>query len=518
LLGSAMIYRYWREPNNPAILGVAWTIELVLVEILAFFTDSLLLLSAANVLLALGSLSLGNQAAIAPPPLARLSSFKLLPLVYGGIALSLRLNAFNAYTGLITLGVAIAGLGTGAKLRGGKPISYLSILGITCGFYELVAYQLLQGRGGSPADALTIFALVTAAIALIYRLGATLWHAQDRDRWLNFRLAELKIIAHSHWALACLLKLVAASYAITGNPRLSWLSLSLSVALAAYALIQARDTSDGDRGTARDWWVYVGLVEITATTVYARRLLADLLVLDPWRVLLVSLVSLVIYQLPWRSLGWEATPWRRFSLAIPALTLLATTDHLSYLNILAVAAFYARIAFSQRNWRWSYLSLAFIDWAIFRWLLAVGLTDFLYFASAIGASLLFIAQFDPDLQESSQKQIRHWLRLLGSGIIGLTAVLFHQQTGLLPAALGLGFTFGGLGLQIRAFLWVGTVTFLGTTCYQLVILSVNYPFLKWVLGLAAGVILLSIGARFERHRGQIIVMLHHWLSRLETWE
>ncbi|MEM9274583.1 MAG: hypothetical protein AAGA80_16715 [Cyanobacteria bacterium P01_F01_bin.143] len=43
--------------------------------------------------------------------------------------------------------------------------------------------------------------------------------------------------------------------------------------------------------------------------------------------------------------------------------------------------------------------------------------------------------------------------------------------------------FAGLGLRVRAFLFVGTITFILTIVYQLVILVFTYSFLKmdyWV--------------------------------------
>ncbi len=53
--------------------------------------------------------------------------------------------------------------------------------------------------------------------------------------------------------------------------------------------------------------------------------------------------------------------------------------------------------------------------------------------------------------------------------------------------------------------------------YQLVIFSLRYPFLKWIVGLLVGIVLISIAANFETRRAQISSLLrntndefHHW--------
>ncbi|NJM88682.1 MAG: hypothetical protein HC847_17440 [Hydrococcus sp. RU_2_2] len=194
---------------------------------------------------------------------------------------------------------------------------------------------------------------------------STLLQSRDRNNFLNLSLTEIKITAHSHWALGSILKILAAGLATENPPQLRSLGIAISLLLAIYALIQGRDPQTRNR-TASDWWVYVGLVEIVATTVYARLIWQQLSILDPFRVIIVCIVALFIYQIPWRSLGWELTPWHRFAASIPALTTLVTIEDISYLSLLVVAAFYGRIALRQKEIRWTYISLVFIDLAIAR--------------------------------------------------------------------------------------------------------------------------------------------------------
>jgi hypothetical protein len=59
---------------------------------------------------------------------------------------------------------------------------------------------------------------------------------------------------------------------------------------------------------------------------------------------------------------------------------------------------------------------------------------------------------------------------LGTGIIASAALWFHHQTGILPGILSLVAIFAGLALRIRAFLYLGTFTFVANAFYQLVIL------------------------------------------------
>ncbi|MGK7877685.1 MAG: hypothetical protein AB4426_31600 [Xenococcaceae cyanobacterium] len=518
LIGGSIIYRFWQQPNNPAVYGVSWAVEICIAEGIMLVGGSTLALATANIILALFTLLLANWLLSGESRLSRLTSLETLPLLYALIGIGWRLEYFNTYTGLLTLGAALTGIWVGCRRREWKIITYFSLAGISLAWYELVIYQMLQAPGGSPADGLTILAVVAAAIALIYRVFAWFWQSQGNDTFLNLSVTEIKITAHIHWAIGSILKLLTAGFAVESTPRLTPISIAVSLILGAYALVQGRDAETRGEGAASDWWVYVGLVEIAGTAVYARLIWTQLSVLDPWRAILACVVAFAIYQMPWRSWGWQVTPWHRAALVIPALTALVTMEDLDYLSLLVVAAFYARIAIRQRNIRWSYVSLGFIDWAIARWLSEQQLTDILWYASILGLSLLYIAQFDPELKTPQQRRNRHHLRIFGSGIICLVALLFHQDTALIPSLISLVVIFAGLGLRIRAFLFVGTATFVLTVFYQLIVLILEYPFSKWVIGLIAGIIFISIAANFERRREQIIMVLQNWIAQLNQWE
>jgi len=65
---------------------------------------------------------------------------------------------------------------------------------------------------------------------------------------------------------------------------------------------------------------------------------------------------------------------------------------------------------------------------------------------------------------------------------------------------------------------MGTATFLVTGFYQLVVLILHYPFLKWVFGLLVGIILISIAANFEKNRDQIGSVLRQTSDQFQEWE
>jgi hypothetical protein len=103
-------------------------------------------------------------------------------------------------------------------------------------------------------------------------------------------------------------------------------------------------------------------------------------------------------------------------------------------------------------------------------------------------------------------------------MICVAALLTNQWTGILPGFISLIAIFIGLGLRIRAFLYVGTVTFLINAVNQLLILNSIYSFFKWIIGFIVGLVLIWIAANFETRREQMIATLQNWVSELEEWE
>ncbi len=523
LIASAIAYRYWQQPDNKSIYAFAWAIESSVTGSILIAGGSNLELATANIFLAILSLLVSRKKYL----LLDLFSVRSLPIIYLLISIAWRWNYFTANTGWLTLAAGITGIFAASRYMEiektknsdtyafGKSISYFSIVGITCGCYELVIYRMIQSSGGSIADGITILAMVAAAIALFYRLFVWFWRSRQQNSIFELSLQEITIVAHIHWVLGSILKIIAGGIAVESDSRLFPLSIAVSFVLAAYALIQGRNTTN----KASSWWVYVGIVEIIATTVYARLVLEQMSVIDPWRVIIVCLVALFIYQMPWQTWGWQPTPWHRTSLVLPAATVIVTADNISYLSLVAVAVFYGRIAIAQQNIRWSYLTVGFLSGAIARFGLENNLTDILFYGFIFSFALLYIAQFDPILIKPKNKKSRHYLRILGIGIVCSIALLFHQDRGgIVPSIISLTAIFAGLGLRIRAFLFVGTITFILTVFYHLIVLSFTYSFLKWIIGLIAGIVLIVIAANFEKRSEQMIYLMRNWFKNLQEWE
>jgi hypothetical protein len=330
-------------------------------------------------------------------------------------------------------------------------------------------------------------------------------------------VAEIKITAHIHWAIASLLLVFAVIIAasVTTVPRLAGTAVVLSLVLAAYALLQGRRNPDVK---AAQEWVYVGVIEVVATGVSVRLVWTELSVLDAWFALIACGLAYAMYELPWQKWGWHPIPWKHSAILLPLLTACLTTEAISDASLLLVAGFYAWIAKRSSNIRLTYISVLLIDWAIARWFERLQLTDPLWYATLLGLSLLYVAQFDPDLKRKEQRQLRHYLRILGSGAICLVALLFHQETGIIPGIISIITIFAGLTLRVRAFLFVGTATFLLTAFYQLIVLISRYPFIKWVVGLIVGIIFIGMAANFETRRNQIASVLRTSRSELGAWE
>ncbi|MEM7757313.1 MAG: hypothetical protein AAF298_04170 [Cyanobacteria bacterium P01_A01_bin.40] len=527
LVTGAIFWRYHQQPNNYVLHTLVWLGELLIVGLMMLFGANGSLFAIVNIILGLIMVGIVNWIHQTDSPWASLN-LAYVPLIYACCGITWRLSYFSTYTGLLILGTAFILLNTQQQnYRLQTVINYAGVVSISLGIYELVGYQIFSATAINATDRLTIFAFVTAAIALSYRLGAYLiastkdlpLKAGDIARGVRNEpqptLFKLKIptvifIAHLHWALSCILKIIAAAIALENiAPRLTLLSIGTSFCLAAYAVIQGRENKTREH---QDWWVYVGIVEMAATLVYSRLIISKLSLFDPWRVILTCAVALLIYQIPWQNLGWRATPWQRTALIIPTLMALVTAEDISSLSLVVTALFYLRLAYGQNQIRWSYISLGFINWLIVKLAWQYQL-NFIWIAAAISCSILYVAQIDSYYQ--LRRQPRHYLRLVGSSILCIAALLYQPL--ILPGVISFSFIFIGLGLKIRAFLFAGTITLVLTTIHQLIILVLTYSFLKWVIGLLAGICSIAIAARFERQRDRALDQLHNYRSQLQNW-
>lgn len=447
-----------------------------------------------------------------------MSLWRAYPIIFTVLGFSWRFGSFNAFTGLwmFSAGCLIFAI---ARDYNNRFLRFLGFASITWGLYETVIYQMLQSTGDNLGNALTVLAFVGIVLALIYRSLYWLQASRGQEKFISIPLKEILIAGHLHWAIAAGFKLLTLPYLLPEPPSFRIMAIAVNICLAFYAFIQANHQTQDETSKWSDWWIYVGALELVTSGIQARWMWTQLETIDPFRVLLVSLLALMIFQLPWRNMGWQQAPWHRVGVAMPALCIAMTaSSEVSYLSLFSITCVYLRIAQIQKNVRWGYLSLIFGNWLIGKVLFAFDLIQPLSYALQIGLSILLIAQIDPDFSDRKKRKLRHYLRLLGSSIICVIALINYQQFGITPAIISFAFIFLGLGLQIRAFLYNGTVTLILTGIYQLIILIDTYSFSKWVVGLVAGIILISVAANFEKRRLQIMTVLKHWIKELEQWQ
>jgi hypothetical protein len=501
---GALVYRFWQKPNQGWLIGIAWAAEISLICVLAFWQQPLHSIGVATLALGLFSILLAEVWVRRTGQPYRWS-WQLIPLGYGGLGWCLTHTDWTASTGVYTLALAAIGLGVGRRQLQWMPITILGLVGISIGAFELLVYQLLQAQGGEPADGVVALAALAIALAIV---GVVI------DRWgsklLNLPAKGLHIYGHCHWALATFLIVMALILPFSPTGERLWAAEAL--VLGGYALVQGRQ---------QPVWVYPGLMQLSAAmgqSLYTNLPAAQLL---PWASAITSGIGLAIYSLPWQRWGWVQTPFKRFALLAPALMTMMTAFVVNISSLLVTGGFYGWVALASQTTRLSYVGLVAANWAGFRLLEQLNLSSRIWSVSLVGLSLLFIAQVDPSLRTTSQKGLRHWLRCFAVGLI-CTVVLYesdpHFLAGLLAIGLSLALGVIGILLRIRAFLYVGTVTFIAKILRLVWVYIADQSLVLWALGIALGLLLIWIAATFEARRAQVTALLQYWVGELEQWQ
>lgn len=506
----AIVYRSYRQFSPPEIYALAWCVELLLVVGLSFFPRTSINLVVANIALGLFAQLLGDFWRMRQPDRALLPSFHIIPLVYGFLGLMWRSQTFASWTGLTSLCAALIAIGIGRRQPEFKPLVYLGLTGVSVAAFESLLYQMLQTSGGAFGDGLILLATLFTILTYIYRILSP-W----LSNYLGLTNAELKIFAHLHWALSSWLLVSASVNVIQSGLNLGLVAGGL---LVQYALLQGRNNPD------RLWanlWIYLGFMEAFAIRLYwINTPLVKFISgpLGPWKVAIGTLFAYFIYVLPWQNLGWSKKPWQVVASLIPIVLILESPAKFYPVSWLVAAAFYIFLAWEQRQVRFTYISLAIVDWILLRWFSDMRLSQPEWYFTTLGMSLLYIMQFDPLLKLPEQKPLRHTLRMLATALICGIPLLTQEYNGLVAGAFSLAAIAAGLALQVRAFLFVGTGIFVINVFYQLVVLIFDYPLIKWAIGLAFGVVFIWIAATFETRRDRIAAFVQHWVVQLQSWE
>jgi hypothetical protein len=507
---GAILYRSWGQSKEAAFYGIGWCLELLTAEILGFGEHSVMRIAIGNIILGLTTQLFGewwrrkHQLQTLP------NSFNILPLIYGAFSVIFRLNTFADFTGFCSLGIALILIGVGRRREAFKLLLYFGIIGLSISAYELLFYQMSLSRGGVLGDGLIAMSALGTSIMYAYRI-LTPWLIS----YLCLTPRELKNIAHIHWAWSSILFLSAITLSIQINFSIV---LGTGLFLVRYAIWQGRENS---QETNQEVWVYLGLIEAGIIGIYLQSLPIGRTISEqllPWNGAISCLFAYFLYILPWGRLGWSKIPWQRTAYVLP-LIILGTTGLKTYpITLIIVAAYYIFLAKAATQIRFTYISLILIDWALFTWFNDLNLRDSLSYVIPIGLSLLYIAEVDEQLKLSTIKPLRQSLRMLGSGLICGWTILFYQNLPFIPGVFSMITIFAGLGLKVRAFLYVGTGTFLITSIYQLVIFSLSYSFLKWIVGLLVGILLIYIAANFETRRTQITAILRNISDEFANWD
>jgi hypothetical protein len=529
----ASIYRTWQQPSNAGFYAIAWSLELFVTGSVSLNGRSLPMLAIANLALGLGTQLLGDwwvsqagnrrtASSSSASPSSRpgyRSSWHVIPLVFALLGLLNQHQEFTASTGLYTLAAACVGIGVGRRQQVLKPITYLCLAGLSIAAYELLIYQLMQAKGGHSGDGVVLLAAVAAGLAIAEWLLIP-WLIP----YLRLSSLEIKTTAHIHWSIGSALLPLAIQVSL--SPTGEWLWIAIATLLSGYALANGNRQNAMDASAAVSW-TYFGILESCFTLAYLGHQLLPDRMLFHWAGAIAAGLAYPIYLAPWHEWGWERRPWRQSMTILPGLVVLLTAQTVAIPSLLIVAAFYAWLADSARQMRLSYISILLADWAILRWLNYYHAQEPLWYAMLIGGSLLYVAQVDPTLRSPDARNTRHLLRSLAVGFISLSA-LYQEEIGIagisplllgfLTIGLELVLILAGLVLRIRAFLYVGTATFMIQVIRQLWRFVADYSLLLWAMGIVVGLAFIWIAATFESRRVQVNALIRYWVTELEEWD
>ncbi|MEL7331686.1 MAG: hypothetical protein AAFN12_05530, partial [Cyanobacteria bacterium J06560_2] len=501
-------WRYW---------SLAWATEVALFMGLTLQGASLHHIGIATLALALTLLIATDIWVIKRPPYR--NSWHHIPLTYGGIGLFIGHLAFQADTGLFTLAAGLILLGIGRRESRFKFLSYAGLAAFSIGAYELLIYQLSQASGGDVGDGIALLAWLALALTALYR-GTKRWASS----YLKLSPRAVTTITHTHWALGSILCFVATQESLS-QPKGIALWTLCSLLLAGYALsIGNRRWTPETYELNHDIWTSIGLIGTLLCLTYDRYVwFPDRTGLFTWAGVIACAIGFVLYRAPWERFGWS-DPWRILGLWLPMLTLSITLGAVQTPGLLIIAAFYAWMAKQTDRSRLSYLSLLLLNFCLFDFLDIRGWLTSVAVSLILGLSALYIAEVDPYFNSTDRRQQRHWLRILASGIVGITA-LHQTETSeplLLFAAIalliGTAFIFAGLIVKVRAFLYVGTATFIAQVVRVLWLFVSANSLLLWAVGIVLGLIFIWVAATFESRRSQLSTQLSSWTAALEAWD
>lgn len=442
-----------------------------------------------------------------------------IPLAFAALGWLLGHDIYAADTGLYTVVVGLLCLGIGRRESRLTLLSYIGLFGLTAGAYELLIYRLLQASGGNPGDGITLLAMLALVLTMLYRLFS---------RWVYgyFRLSfkALQVANHGHWLLGSILCAIAPILSLS-QPKGITLWTVTTLLFCGYALsVGNRRWTPTPVVLDHDEWTTLGIVGGLLCFAHNRYVwFPDQTGFLTWSSAIACVIGCVLYYLPWSRLGWGKI-WQQLGLWLPLIILSMTTSLVQTQGLLIIAAFYAWMAKQTARVRLSYLSVLLFDVALIDYLDGRGWLSTLILSVIAGLSILYVAEVEPYLTAQPQRQQRHWLRILASGLVGVTALYQTEVStpmlayAALAVGIGIVLIFAGLILKVRAYLYVGTATFVLQILRVLWLFISANSLLLWAVGIVLGLLFIWVAATFESRRTQVSTQLSSWTTALNDWE
>ncbi len=142
-----------------------------------------------------------------------------------------------------------------------------------------------------------------------------------------------------------------------------------------------------------------------------------------------------------------------------------------------------------------------------------------FFMIPLGLSMLGLVELlRAELPASSVNPLRY-----AASLVILVSPTFHIVTGswlhlfsLMAASVVV--TLLGMGLRIRASMYLGTAFLVADMLAMVIRGGVDRPSVLWVAGIALGMLVVALAAYCERHREQLLQRLRFVAAELETWQ
>ncbi len=504
---GSILYAMGSVPTNLGLWGLAWCVEWGLVQGVLWGNgvgmEPLVQIGFGNLALGLATQLAGDiwiQRSRVPVQF----SLRWVPVVFGMVGGILFHVEWTVLTGFSSFVVSLIGVGVARR----SPLSRVGLLGaLAVGSLAVYEVAILSFNGANDADGVVLAVAVSVLLMVVYKnLPLPIVN------YLHLMRSDVDGVAHVHWLLGSVGVVIAAQETLSGTG--SYRAAGLALVLAGYACWIGRVEHE-----TQLIWLYGGILQFTMACFWW------LIVLIPegaesWLAGVACVLGLLMTTLPWKSWGWPPKPWHTVGRVLPIATILLTVSSVNLSSLVLGSVFYLWLAQSLSQVRWSYVSFGLGSWAYYQWLSQYDVLWLLY-TVPVTAFILYVTQQDPALQEDLQRPQRHQLRLVASGLLSVTAFLELGDTfatGLMVVGMGILFALAGLGLRVRAYLFVGITTFMVAVLWQVGSYSFSNPLSLWAYGIGFGILLIWVAANFETRRMQLGSFFQRWLMQLADWE